>query len=79
MSAKLEISDDVFYDRFDAMLAAFKEGDYDKGREIAHGIPLPPSVAMQRRSYMSKADIIELGYDMSHVVAEYGEDWYEKS
>lgn len=78
MSAKLELTEDEFYDRFDAALAALNAGDDAKADEIAHTIPLPPEVAMQRRRYMSKEDILELGFDMSHVIAEYGEDWYEK-
>lgn len=77
MSAVMELSEDVFYERFDAMMEAFKNDDEEKMKAIAATIPLPPELAMQRRSYMSKEDILDLGYDMSLVEAEYGKDWYE--
>ncbi len=77
MSAQMELSDEVFYERFERLLDAIENDDFEKAREIAGGIPLPPELAMQRRSYMSKEDILELGYDMSLVEAKYGKDWYE--
>ncbi len=78
MSAEMELSEEVFYDRFEAMLDAFQKGDCARADEIARGIPLPPAVAMQRKHYMSKTDILAFGFDMSLVEAECGEDWYEK-
>ena len=81
MSAQMdfddEMSDDVFYERLNAMLDAFACDDFAKARKIAGGLKLPPKLAMQRRSYMSKEDILALGYDMSLVEAKYGKDWYE--
>ncbi len=77
MSAQMELSDEVISERFDRMLDAIESGDFIKARKIAGGIPLYPELAMQRRSYMSKEEILELGYDMSLVEAEYGKDWYE--
>ncbi len=78
MSARMELDEDVFYDRFEAMLDAFKKGDDAKVTEIARTIPLPPAVAMQRKRYMSKAAILDFGFDMSLVEAEFGENWYER-
>ncbi len=77
MSAQMELSDEVFYERFDRLVDAINSNDLDGARKIAHGIPLPPELAMQRRSYMSKERILDLGYDMSLVEAKYGKDWYE--
>jgi hypothetical protein len=79
MSAQLELSEDVFCDRMDALLDAFNNKDQAKVKEIARTIPLTPEVALQRKHYMSKEDIIELGFDMSLVEARLGKDWYEKS
>jgi hypothetical protein len=79
MSAQLELSEEVFCDRMDALLEAFMKKDHDKVKEISRTIPLTPEVALQRRSYMSKEDIVELGFDMSLVEAKLGKDWYEES
>ncbi len=77
MAATAELGDDVFFERFDALMKAFKSGDDAQAAEIARTIPLTPGVALQRRRYMSKEDIIDLGFDMSLVEAELGKDWYE--
>ncbi len=78
MTAKVDIDDDAFSDRLDAILDAFTNEDYAKVKEIAGTILLPPDLAMQRKRYMSKEDILDLGYDMSLVEAKFGKDWYEK-
>lgn len=83
MSAQTEeviddMSDEVFFERFDRMLDAFENEEFAKAKEIAGGLKLPPDLAMRQRSYMSKEEILDCGYDMSLVEAKYGKGWYEK-
>lgn len=77
MTAQMELSDEVFYERFNRLLDAIENDDFEMVHEIAGTLPLPPELAMQRRSYMSKEEILEFGYDMSLVEAKYGKDWYD--
>ncbi len=79
MSATTDLSDEVFYERFSKLLDAFRNDDDAAYQEIAATLPLPPIIAKRAKHYMTKEDILECGWDMSLVVAELGEDWYEQS
>jgi len=72
---QMQINDDVVLDRLNAAMDAFDEDDIQKMKEINATIPLPSTVAKQMKAYMSKEDILDLGYDLSLANAELGEDW----
>ncbi len=78
MTANTHISDEVFLDRLEDLLDAFESKDDARVKKIASTIPLTPAIALQRKHYMSKSDIVNLGFDMSLVEEELGIDWYEK-
>lgn len=77
MSTMAGLSEDEFLDRLDAAMKASRDKDTAKYEEIIRTIPLTPDVVRQRKSYMSKEEIIDLGFDMSFVETELGKDWYE--
>ncbi len=78
MTANTHISEDVLLDRLTELSHAILNKDYARTKEIAGTIPLTPAVALQRKHYMSKSEILNLGFDMSLVEEELGSDWYEK-
>ena len=62
----------------DRYMAALDADDVDTMREIAGQIKISPGMAQAAVRNMGKEAFLELGYDLSRVESELGQDWLER-
>ena len=58
-------------------MAAMACDDVDTMREVAGQIKISPGMARAALQNMGKEKFLSLGYDLSRVEAELGQDWLE--